>query len=186
MPSMLDIFFAGDLPSLSECLSSTPELLWLYAGAGTLLAMAFLAMPVALVIWLSQHRSPLPHRDVLYLFAALFFFCGLSFATATLCLWLPLYAMHGWLLATTASVALITVLVVLPKLSEVLTSSAAAQQQRLTEELTYLKARMAQMNSLYEASIGREDRITELKNEVNDELQKQEQPLRYTIVDERR
>jgi hypothetical protein len=41
------------------------------------------------------------------------------------------------------------------------------------------------MNSVYEASLDREDRITQLKREVNEELISQGQPARYKIIEDR-
>lgn len=184
MPSLFDYLIDFDYPSLGECLSWRSDIIWLHTGANTIIAITFLGIPLALAVFANKRQ--LPHRDLLYLFMAFVFLCGLAHAAQVATVWAPVYSIHGWLLAITASASLITGLVLFAKLPEILANAPPNKEnEQLIQELDSMRSRMNQMNSLYEAALGRENRISELKKEVNNELHNQGQQARYSIIEDR-
>ncbi len=167
-----------------HCYLWQADVLWLHVGSNAVIALSYFLIPLALTIFAVKNRSGLPHRDLLYLFIAFISFCGLSHTVEIYTTWVPAYRLEGWIKAITASVSIITALVLLPKLPELLdTQNLQKRYLSLQENQKLLEARLSQMNSVYEASLGREERITQLKKEINQELAKQGLPQRYRIHD---
>ncbi len=159
-----------------------PEILWLHVISNAVIALSYLLIPLGLYIFVTRNSRRLPHRDLAYLFIFFIFFCGLSHAAEIYTTWVPAYWLEGWLKAITASVSIVTALVLLPKLPDLVPSAADRRRYAdLEEHQRILETRLAQMNSLYEASLGREERIVQLKKEINQELAKQGLPPRYRI-----
>jgi hypothetical protein len=172
------------LPS-GDCYHWLPDILWLHVISNAVIALSYLLIPLALYMFVRRNQYRLPHRDLAYLFISFIFFCGLSHAAEIYTTWVPAYRLEGWLKAVTASVSIVTALVLLPKLPDLLLNDGEQKTYaHLEEHQRSLEARLAQMNSLYEASLGREERIVQLKKEINQELTKQGLPPRYRIHDD--
>lgn len=168
-----------------DCYQWLPDVLWLHVISNGVIALSYLLIPLALILLVTRNRYHLPHKDLAYLFIAFIFFCGLSHIASIYTTWVPAYRFEGWLKAITASVSIVTALVLLPKLPDLmLNESAQKKYEQLEDHQRALEARLAQMNSLYEASLGREERIVQLKKEINQELTKQGLPPRYRIHDD--
>lgn len=182
MPNLLDALTNTDFMPRGHCYSWEADVLWLHAGSNAVLVLAYSVIPAALFILVSRNRHCIPHQDIAYLFIIFIFLCGLSSGVEIITTWIPAYYLEGLTKAVTASVSLITALVLASKLPEILMSSPSKQENELLKnQLRSLEMRIGQMNSLYEASLGREDRIAELKKEVNAELAKQGHLARYNI-----
>lgn len=162
-----------------------PDILWLHVISNAVIALSYLLIPLALYVFVTRNQYRLPHKDLAYLFISFIFFCGLSHIAEIYTTWVPAYRLEGWLKAVTASVSIVTALVLLPKLPDLLLNDGEQKKYaHLEEHQRALEARLAQMNSLYEASLGREERIVQLKKEINQELIKQGLPPRYRIHDD--
>lgn len=167
-----------------HCYFWQPDILWLHVGSNAVIGLAYLLIPLALVIFILKNKFKLPHKDLLYLSVAFISLCGLTHLMEVYTTWIPAYRLEGWLKAITASVSITTALVLLPKLSELLkTEDLQKKYDLLQSSQTALEARLNQMNSVFDASLGREDRIVQLKREINQELTKQGLPPRYRIHD---
>lgn len=167
-----------------HCYFWQPDVLWLHVGSNATIALAYILIPVALCIFALKNKLDWPHKDLLYLFVAFIFFCGLSHAAEIYTTWIPAYRFEGWIKAVTASVSIITALVLIPKLPDLLSAQNLQKKYEILQENhKLLEARLSQMNSVYEASLGREERITQLKKEINQELAKQGLSQRYRIHD---
>lgn len=167
-----------------HCYFWQPDVLWLHVGSNAVIALAYILIPLALTIFIVKNKFKLPHKDLLYLSVAFIFLCGMTHLMEIYTTWIPDYRLEGWLKAITASVSIITALVLLPKLPELLkTEDLQKKYNLLRNDQTALEARLNQMNSVFDASVGREDRIVQLKREINQELAKQGLPQRYRIHD---
>lgn len=165
-----------------HCFFWLPDILWLHVGSDAVIALAYLLIPIGLYIFATRNQYKLPHKDLVYLFMAFIFFCGISHITSIYTVWVPAYRFEGWVKAITASVSLVTALVLLPKLPDLLINQNLQKKyMQMEEHQRALEARLSQMNSVYEASLGREERIIQLKKEINLELAKQGLPQRYRI-----
>lgn len=172
------------LPS-GDCYLWLPDILWLHVISNAVIALSYLLIPLTLYVFVRRNQHRLPHKDLAYLFISFIFFCGLSHAAEIYTTWVPMYRFEGWLKAITASVSIVTALVLLPKLPDLLINGGEQKKYtHMEEQQRALEARLTQMNSLYEASLGREERIVQLKKEINQELIKQGLPPRYRIHDD--
>lgn len=165
-----------------HCYFWRPDILWLHVGSNAIITIAYLLIPGAIIIFIRNANREIPHQDILYLFIAFITFCGLSHATEIVTTWFPFYQFEGWIKAITASISMVTALVLIPKLPELLQTRGLQEKLEKTElELMAMELKLNQMSSVYQASLGREDRIVQLKIEVNKELQRQGIDQRYTI-----
>lgn len=165
-----------------QCFSWSPDIFWLLISANLVIVVAFILLPIALYLFATRSQYKFPDPDLIYLFMAFIFFSGLSHAVEIYTIWEPSYRLIGWAKAITASISIVTALVFLSKLPELLKNpSFQKKYQEMEEAQRELEARLNQMNSLYEASLGREERIVQLKKEINQELAKQGLSPRYRI-----
>lgn len=167
-----------------QCFSWAPDVLWLHVISNAVIALSYVLIPAALYIITTRNQYRGQHKDLAYLFIAFIFFCGLSHLVEIYTTWVPAYRLEGWMKAITASVSMVTALVLLPKLPDLLMNTEIQKKYQLMEDHQHtLEAQLAQMNSVYEASLGREERIIQLKKEINQELTKQGLPPRYRIYE---
>lgn len=165
-----------------HCFFWAPDILWLHVVSDAVIAISYFLIPCALYMIATRNQYRIPHKDLMYLFVAFIFFCGLSHAAGIYTMWIPAYRFEGWLKAITASVSVVTALVLLPKLPDLLLNQDLQKKYQLMDDhQRALEAQLAQMNSVYEASLGREERIIQLKKEINQELAHQGLPPRYRI-----
>lgn len=165
-----------------HCFSWSADVLWLHVSSNLVIAVAYLLIPIALYLFATRNQYKFPHLDLIYLFTAFIFLCGVSHSVQIYTIWTPAYHLEGWVKAVTASVSIVTALVLLPKLPDLLKNQSLQKKyEEMEEHQRELEARLSQMNSLYEASLGREERIVQLKKEINEELAKHGLPQRYRI-----
>lgn len=167
-----------------HCYFWQADVLWLHVGSNAVIALAYVLIPLALTIFLVKNRFQLPHKDLLCLSVAFISLCGMTHLMEIYTTWIPAYRLEGWIKAITASVSITTALVLMPQLPDLLSSQGLQKKyDALRENQAMLETRLSQMNSVYEASLGREERIVQLKKEINQELAKQGLPQRYRIHD---
>lgn len=165
-----------------KCYLWRPDILWLNVGSSTVIALANVLIFSGLIYLMRKSRTGLPHRDVITLFSAMILCSILSQLADILTTWLPFYLFEGWIKAVTASVALTTGLVFISKLPDLFsTHSARSELESARKEIANLETQLNQINSVYQAALGREERIVQLKQEVNTELLYQGKTPRYKI-----
>lgn len=165
-----------------SCYLWRPDILWLHAGSNTAIALAHLLIAATLVLFLRKSKVDLPHKDIVTLFAVLVLCTAVTNLAEVLTTWLPYYLLEGWVKAVTASVAMTTGLVFVSKIPDLLRSESALKQlETARKEIASLENQLNQMNSIYQAALGREERIVQLKKEVNQELFRQGKAGRYKI-----
>src|SRR5690606_1196116 len=89
-----------------------PDVVWLHVGADILLALAYLAIPLAVLRFLRLRRQQLPYWWVPGLFALFILLSGLLHLASAATVWQPHYLLEGWLKATTALVSVATAVAV--------------------------------------------------------------------------
>lgn len=184
MSRFIDTLLTNNFMPHGHCYFWRPDVLWLHVGSNAIIAIAYFVIPIALYTIIKRSQRPIPHKDLLYLFITFITFCGLSHSVEILTTWIPLYQLEGWVKATTASISIITALVLLPKLPDLLTTQSLQEKyDQLYNERDELEEKLNQMNSVYRASLGREERILQLKIEINSELTKQGFEPRYKIYE---
>ena len=157
-----------------------PEILWAHLLSDATIALAYYAIPVALGIFLYKRRKAFPYPEILGLFVAFIFLCGTTHLFAIVTIWHPLYEIQGWLKVLTAIVSLMTAIVLAPKLPELIAIPGVQQSLEQAEStMTELQQRNQQLETIYSASIDREDRIIQLKEEVNELMKSLGRDFKY-------
>ena len=141
------------------CLAWQPGLMWLEAASDLLIAVAYFAIPVALLVFLRRRRD-LAFKPVFALFAAFILACGVTHVLGAVTLWIPLYWLDGGMKALTAVLSVATAAALWPLLPKALSlpspeallqaNMALAQQVATGEALAArLRENEARQRTLY-------------------------------------
>ena len=91
------------------CFLWRPELMALHVISDALIALAYFAIPFAILRFVQDRDDLRPrHQQIALLFAAFIAFCGLTHLLSIYVLWVPIYIIEGWLKAVTAIVSIAT------------------------------------------------------------------------------
>lgn len=168
-----------------HCYHWQADILWLNVGSSALIALAYFVIPAVLYVFAVNNKKALPHKDLLYLFMAFILLCGFTHVVEIYTTWYPAYLFQGWVKAATASVSVITALVLLPKIPELLNMRSVIQnQQELEAKFLEQQTLNNQMQVIHQASLARENRLVELKREVNFERTKRGLPPKYSLPED--
>lgn len=167
---------------LGQCFAWLPDLLWLYLGSSGIMTIAFVLMAITGIHIIRRSKHPVPHSDLLGLLILIFACSSIYQALEIANIWLQAYQALAWVKAITASITMTTGLILIPKIPELVSQkSDRAELYEAQRKLESMEQKFNQMSSVYQASLGREERIIQLKREVNQELVNQGHPERYSI-----
>jgi hypothetical protein len=96
----------GFLPH-GHCFLWTPGILWTYVISDSVIALAYYSIPVALWTFLSRRRD-LPFPGLAVLFGIFIFACGTTHVMSVIDIWTPLYWLDASIKGVTATVSLVT------------------------------------------------------------------------------
>jgi len=188
------IFNTDGFPPRWECGTGwTPGLGWLHIGSDFAIFGAYFAIPLVLAFFALRRRD-VPFPPVLWLFVAFIALCGMGHLVEGTIFWTPWYRLSGLIKGMTAVVSWVTVIALIriapvalrfpgmAKLNSELNREVSERQkiesslrtradelERMNEELAYVER----------ATMGREDRIVRLKEEVNELLARLGESPRY-------
>ncbi len=146
------------------------------------IGVAYYAIPLLLGIFLVKRRTIIPFPEILGLFVAFIFLCGTTHFFAIFTIWFPAYEVEAWLKVLTAVVSMMTALVLIPRLPELIAMPGVQQAyEQARASLKTLQDRNIQLETIHGVSIDREQRIVELKNEVNSLLRELQRNAKYEI-----
>src|SRR3954468_12975832 len=114
-----NVFQKADLSPHGFCLLWQPELIWLHVGSDAVIGAAYYSIPLALTAFL-RRRHDLAFGWMFGLFAAFILACGTTHFFSIWTLWAPDYALEGVVKAATATVSLITAVLLWPLLPRAL------------------------------------------------------------------
>lgn len=165
-----------------HCYLWRPDILYTHVISDIAIGLSYYVIPIILAILLIKRKERFPHKDVLALFIAFIFFCGTTHFVNIYVTWYPAYEYQGWLKALTAFTSVLTVIVLVPKLPLLLDLSGKEEVYEQTKaELETLKQKNIEMQTIYSASLDREERIIALKKEVNTLAKAAGETHRYEI-----
>jgi hypothetical protein len=162
-----------------HCYLWRPDILWTHVISDLAIGISYYLIPIILTVLLYRRKDSVPYPDVFGLFIAFIFFCGTTHLFSIYVTWNPTYELQGWLKALTAFISVLTVIVIIPKLPLLISLPGINEAYAKSKsDLDALKQKYEQMSSVFTATLDREDRIVELKKEVNAVLIKNnEQPV---------
>jgi PAS domain S-box-containing protein len=147
----LSRLFSADFMPHVYCLRD-PELIKLHFISDGLIAAAYAAIPLALLLLLKRRRD-LAFPSMFTLFAVFIFGCGLTHVMGIITLWHPLYRLDGLIKAITAWASVGTAVLLfrlLPKL-EALPSTSALQKEIALRRVAEEQLRMVSERALRES-----------------------------------
>lgn len=134
LPFLQQIFDSNFMPHVL-CLRS-PDVIWLHVVSDALIALAYAAIPFAL-LRLVRLRKDLSFHWIFALFAAFIFSCGATHILAIVTLWIPIYRFEGLVKLLTAFASVGTAVLVVRVVPEVasLPSLALGSMRQLADSM---------------------------------------------------
>ena len=163
-----------------HCYLWRPDILWTHVLSDLTIALAYFAIPTLLGVFLLKQRKIIPYPEIIVLFCAFIFLCGMTHLVTIYVTWFPAYEPQGWLKALTALVSVATAIVLIPKLPKLLALPGIHAALEVTiKALGEVKQEKAEMEAIFDVANNREARVLALKHEVNQLLQDQGLPTKY-------
>ena len=165
-----------------HCYLWRPDILWTHVISDISIALSYFLIPTMLAILIKKRKEGVPHADIFWLFIAFIFLCGTTHLVSIVVVWSPVYEYQGWLKAITACVSVLTVVVLLPKLPSLIRLPGIEKAYLASQdELSALKQKQGQLEDMVSATLDRENRIIDLKKEVNQLLADQGKSPVYEV-----
>jgi two-component sensor histidine kinase len=178
------LFGPAELSPLGTHLSERPDLLALHALSDTAIAIAYLAIPAAIWVFLRKRRDlPRSAQMVALLFVAFIISGSLAHLASALSLYFPIFAVLGVLKMVMAATAVATAIVIWPQIPKLLALPSP-------RDLARSNLALMQANASLETTIAWRTHELELANQrfeqalsrSNTTVFTQDRDLRYTWV----
>lgn len=184
MNEWLQSFSPSNFMPHGHCYLWRPDILWTHVISDLAIAASYYAIPIVLGIFLFKQRKIIIFPDILLLFVAFIFLCGTTHLVAVYVTWYPAYELQGWLKALTALVSLTTAGVLIPKLPQLITlPGIQAAYDESKKALAIIQEEKSEMKAIFDVAHNREERIIELKQEINALLISQGQSPKYSQIE---
>ncbi|MDX2159977.1 MAG: HAMP domain-containing sensor histidine kinase [bacterium] len=118
----------------AQCLLYNPSLINLYTASDLLTGLSYMAISLALVVFVRQARRELPFNWIFLAFGAFIFFCGLTHFFDIVTLWTPVYWSSGLIRLLTAIASVSTAFLLpplIPRAMGMLTAASASEARRV-------------------------------------------------------
>ena len=168
------LFDTSDFPARWNCGNWSAAHGWTHIISDLAIFSAYMAIPCALAYFVIRRRD-VPFSPIFWFFVTFILSCGIGHLVEASIFWQPWYRFDAMVKICTAVTSWITVLAILPILPKALALPGLASMNRQLLDSN----RQLQRHS--DALTGREERVIELKREVNtllSELQREPKYLR--------
>ena len=142
------------------CLTWDPVLVWTLAASHLLVGLAYLAIPLALLVFMRRQRG-LRFNWIFGLFGAFIFACGATHFISLMNIWRPNYALEAMMMSITAIVSVATaasLIRLIPVASKFLDDKNQAEQQLKAMNLTL----QDQMERFFDLAVTQRENKAEL------------------------
>ena len=116
------------------CIAWQPALLWLHFISDGLIALAYYSISLALAYFVGS-RKDMVYSWMFKLFGLFIFACGTTHLMAVITLWEPVYWLDGGIKAATASVSVLTAVMLWPLLPQALALPSPTQLEKSKEAM---------------------------------------------------
>lgn len=165
-----------------HCYSWRSDILWTHVLSDAAIGISYLIIPIILTVLVIKRKQSLPYPDLFWLFIAFISFCGMTHFMSIYVVWNPAYVIEGWLKLVTAFISVLTILVLYPEFRTFLSLPGIEKAyQKSQKDLEELQQKHDLMKTLHEVTLGREERILELKEEVNELMLKLGKEEKYNV-----
>jgi signal transduction histidine kinase len=135
MNTILDALFQpSGLTPHGFCLLWEPGLIWLHAASDALIGIAYYSIPLALINFVRRRRD-IAFSWIFWLFAAFILACGTTHFMSIITLWQPLYWLDGAIKAITATLSIVTAIILWPLIPRALALPSPAALREVNVQL---------------------------------------------------
>jgi len=153
-----------------HCYLWTPELLWLNIVSDSVIALAYLSIPITLVYFVRK-RKDLPFNWMFGAFGIFILACGTTHVLDIWTIWNPSYWLAGFIKAITAAASIVTAVLLVKLVPTALRIPSQQQLTALNNELTAANAELQQANRrLEEANSAKRDFLSNMSHELRTPL----------------
>ena len=117
-----------------QCILWKPEVLWLHVVSDSLIALAYLAIPLSLLYFV-QRRKDIPFSGMFLMFGAFIVACGTTHVMEVWTLWSPSYWLSGGIKALTAFISVATAVQLIPLIPKALALRSPAALEEINRSL---------------------------------------------------
>ena len=159
--------FTEDFMPHGHCYFWRPDVLWLNVLSDAGIVLAYYAIPIILICFVRQRRD-IPFHWIFWMFGAFIFLCGTTHLVDVVTTWIPIYRFEGIVKFFTALVSMATAIALVPIMPKVISlPSLEMAMKKLQFKQNELEQTNQDLEKFNRAALGREERIIELKKEVN-------------------
>jgi hypothetical protein len=188
LPAVGWIFDTSNFPPRWYCGTWSAALGWTHIVSDFAIFGAYSAIPLAIAYFVLRRRD-VPFLPIFWLFVAFIFFCGFGHFVEAVIFWNPWYRFSGLVKACTAIVSWVTVIALIPVLPKALALPGLATVNRQLEaEVAERQAAEEKLQKSYDELrdftrnvLDREDRLIELRQDINGLLRELGRKPRYSI-----
>ena len=171
----------GFMPN-GHCYLWQPEILWTHVLSDATIAIAYYAIPIVLGTFLIKRKKLILYPEIIALFVAFIFLCGTTHLVSIYVTWNPIYEPQGWLKAVTALVSIVTAIVLIPKLPNLVALPGVQEAyEKSVKALEEVRVEKQEMENVFKLGAARENRVIELKREINQLLAESGKSNKYLI-----
>jgi signal transduction histidine kinase len=181
MPGSLSGLFSNDgfMPH-GHCYLWTPELLWTYVVADSVIGLAYYSIPIAMLYFV-RRRMDLQFSWIFILFSVFIFACGTTHFMAIWTIWHPNYWLDAVLKAVTALASIVTAILLWPLIpkalripSMALLNQAVRDRELDIEKRKRVEAVLVSVNESLEQRVAeRTAEVLQAQNAVSEMLAKE-------------
>ncbi|MDY3560118.1 PAS domain S-box protein [Gemmata sp. JC673] len=148
----LSLFDTSDFPARWRCGNWDAPLGWLHILSDLGVWSAYLAIPIALVLF-ARRRKDVPFRNLFWLFSAFILLCGTTHLIEAIIFWWPAYRLAGLVKLATAVVSWTTVLSLLPVIPKAFAMRSPEELEREVAERRRVEAELRASEERFRAAM---------------------------------
>jgi signal transduction histidine kinase len=126
--------FRADFMPHGHCFFWRGELVWLHVISDGLIVLAYYSIPLMLMHF-ARKKKDLPYPWLFALFAGFIFWCGTTHVMNILTLWVPVYRAEGVVKFLTASISVLTAVMMFPLIPRALALRSPRELEKKNKEL---------------------------------------------------
>jgi diguanylate cyclase (GGDEF)-like protein len=134
MKTLTDLIFRQGFIPYGYCFAWSPDLLWTYVAADTLIGLSYYSIPLALVYFASK-RKDAHYNWMFIMFGAFIFACGTTHFLSVINIWQPIYWIDAVVRGITALLSVATAIALWPLVPKALSLPSPRQLHHSNLEL---------------------------------------------------
>jgi len=170
MDYLKELFGSEGFMPHGHCYLWTPELLWLNIVSDSVIALAYLSIPITLIYFIRK-RKDLPFNWMFGAFGIFILACGTTHVMDIWTIWNPSYWLAGFIRALTAAASIVTAVLLVKLVPTALRIPSQQQLAAVNTELSAANAELQQANRhLEEANSAKRDFLANMSHELRTPL----------------